>query len=285
MKIVKNIFEKISILSLDVVAGVVCGCLMFARQMHVSAGWPHYFVLGSSVWLIYTTDHLLDAFRKPNLVTLRHRFHFQHRMSLIVITMIVGLATIGIAFVFLSVKVLYFGVVTGCCTVAYLLIIHLFNKKYFFKEVWISILYTVGVWGSVAILASHMRQLDWVIVSLYFLLIFQDVLILACYEVEEDSQQQMFSSVHAQGIVRVYFWLKRISEAALASCVVGWMFFGETRFDSWVWATLTGIAGVLAAITYFPKVFRTSYLYRFLGDGILILPIVVVLLDYLYFRH
>lgn len=97
-KVSSGFFEKINILSLDVVAGSCAGMFFFGDMMRLSLPWFIYLLLGMAVWSIYTFDHLLDATSIPQLaLSKRHRFHQRHFKKLSIITMIITLSGIGLA--------------------------------------------------------------------------------------------------------------------------------------------------------------------------------------------
>ena len=85
--------------SLDVVAGAISSALFFARIMHVTSLPQGIISLGLSVWIIYTTDHLLDARRIKQLAsTERHRFHQNNFFILSVLLLLALLADVAIIF-------------------------------------------------------------------------------------------------------------------------------------------------------------------------------------------
>jgi len=279
LKILSRIYEKVSILSLDVVAGAVCCCAMFARQLQTPVSWAQYFVLGSSVWLIYTIDHLLDALRKPILISPRHRFHRHYRKLLLTVSVPLWIVTAGVAFSVLPLPVVWFGLSLGGCLTGYLVVTHFLPIRYFFKEGWVALLYTAGVWGNVAVLAPAIRPTDWFTVVVFGIIILQQAVQLAWYEAEEDTHQQMKSAVSKRGADQTHRWLKALIFEALVATMAGFTFLGDTVTDRCVWFTLIVIAVILLLITYFPACFRRGYTYRLLSDGILMLPLWIVIIS------
>ncbi|MDJ1471235.1 hypothetical protein [Xanthocytophaga flava] len=277
MKSVIAIYEKISILSLDVVAGAVCCSAMFARQMHIKIFWYQYFVLASSVWLIYTIDHLLDAFRNPVLVSPRHRFHKKYQKPLCILSAVVCVVTAGITFTKLPISVILFGMALGAAMLTYLALTHFFSFSFFFKEGWVACLYTLGVWGSVAVQTSHIRQSHLFTGCIFGIIILQQAMLLAWYESEEDTQQEMLSLMQRQNVTRLHLFLKMLIILALAATLGGLLLLNNTVLDQKVWLTLVIIASLLTFITFFPDRFREGYRYRFLSDGILLLPLWIII--------
>lgn len=280
MKIAISFYEKVSILSLDVVAGTMCCSAMFARQMHVSLLWQQYFVLASSVWIIYTIDHLLDALHKPILISPRHQFHKHYGKLLFIMCLILILITSCIAFVLLPVAVIWFGITLGGAMIVYLILTHFFPLPYFFKEGWVALLYTIGVWGSVAVQATSIRRIDWIAGFVFGILILQQAMLLAWYEANEDAQQQMSSLIQRQNTTYLHLFLKVLILAGLGVTLAGAIWLRDTYLDRWVWLTLGGIATLLTFITFFPRLFRHSYTYRLLSDGILMLPLWIVMVTW-----
>lgn len=255
------------------VVGAVCCSAMFARQMHVSVRWPQYVVLAGSVWLIYTLDHLLDAFRKPFLVSPRHRFHKQYWKTLTVLGLLVLFLTAGLAFTQLPLSVVHFGIVLGASLAGYLALAHFIKLPYFFKEGWVALLYTIGVWGSIAVQSLTLRLADWLTAGVFGIIILQQAMMLAWYETHEDTSQQMASLMQQQNSKRLHGLLKILIMMAVVASGVGFAWLEDSILDRAVWLTLLAITSMLAAITTYPDFFRPRYAYRLWSDGILMLPL------------
>ena len=58
-----RLIRFMNILSLDVVAGALLSSAFAAALLEVRPAVPYWMVLGMSVWIIYTADHLVDAYR------------------------------------------------------------------------------------------------------------------------------------------------------------------------------------------------------------------------------
>ena len=117
----RGIYTLIRILSLDVVAGALATGAMVTRIMKVSMPWSWWIVLPMSVWVMYTTDHLMDAYRlKEQAHTPRHLFHHQYFTLLAVIAAVSLLLCIGVMPWFLPVELVVMGVVVGLAAMAHL---------------------------------------------------------------------------------------------------------------------------------------------------------------------
>lgn len=127
---------------MDVAAGAVCSAAWFALLFGAQVK-PYAFIsLGLTVWIIYTTDHLLDvAHVKTPASTERHRFHQRHFTTLIIILAVAVLA--DIIFVFFIRKIIFqWGAVLATAMIFYFLI-----QRYliYVKELVVALLFSCGV--------------------------------------------------------------------------------------------------------------------------------------------
>jgi hypothetical protein len=134
-------------LSLDVVAGAACGGLLaeYAAGARMRPAW--WVALLTAVWSIYTTDHLLDAFRgRVPLPTHRHSFHRRHAAWLLVgLTLAIG---VGLAAAFaLRPAVRAFGFGLGAVVVTYLASAQGLVLRSLPKEPVAGAMYAAGIWG------------------------------------------------------------------------------------------------------------------------------------------
>src|SRR5690606_14638517 len=138
----RKFFQHVNALSLDVAIGTVCSALFFAKVMRVNVQPLTLLVLGLSVWVIYTTDHLMDAVKiKKAASSLRHQFHQRHYRFLKRFVIMVSLITACLLF-FIPNPVLLGGLFLSVLVIVYLFI-HLYLK--ILKEVCIAILYATGI--------------------------------------------------------------------------------------------------------------------------------------------
>ena len=115
-------WQYVNILSIDVSLGAVVGCAFFARILGISL-LPHAMIsLGLIVWVIYTVDHLVDAYHSQALpATERHRFHKRHAKQLLMAAIVAGILIAGEVFLVRK-PVLFAGMGLGILVIAYLLL-------------------------------------------------------------------------------------------------------------------------------------------------------------------
>jgi hypothetical protein len=135
-------YRFFNLISLDVVLGAVCCSLFFSKILQQPLRPLPLAILALTVWCVYTFDHLRDGIRlnrQPS--ALRHGFHRSHFSILKTLLGIGTLANLLLA-IFLPVPILATGFIIGALVGLYLLLHH---RMRWAKEIFISILYTVGI--------------------------------------------------------------------------------------------------------------------------------------------
>ncbi len=270
--------KTVQALSIDVALGAMCSSALFCRMMGVAPlPWPQLLILGGTVFVIYTADHQLDIYRmQPPPITQRHRFHWQHRRMLRMVAGIVMVLLAVGAFISLPRSVFLYGILLAGAVSAYLLVVSRLPetkaKIWFHKEILIAALYTAGVWGSVAVRAVALEPSHRLSGIIFGLLALQNLALFSYYEWEEDITQQQRSLARAWGKRTVRIGVFMLSGLLLSLLIAaGGLVQSTTEMVSLV--TLWAMALILLALTLAPGYFRTNHRYRWLGDGIFLLPV------------
>ena len=181
----------INLLSLDVVTGSLLSGVFAAHVMKVSPGWAYWVVLGSSVWIIYTLDHLVDAMRlKADAHTTRHLFAFKNSYILVGAVGVLAVLDVFLVLRFLEKKVLIFGLAMGVLALVYFLVLHHGKSRQSIlvqKEIIVALVYTAGIWGVPVLYAEPLltNSLALLIVG-FFALALMNTLLLAIRDYATD---------------------------------------------------------------------------------------------------
>lgn len=183
-------FRILNTLSIDVVIGSVFSTFFVAKLLSVDPNWAFWISFPISVWIIYTLDHLVDASRlKSAAHTYRHRFHYMHLKKLIFIIIVLSIIDSIIILMWLQKELIFFGLLLILLTIFYLLFLY-FNtntKIPLFKEIFVSTIYTLGIWGGpISISNFNINSSQILLLIIFLLLVLSDVLLLSYYEVESD---------------------------------------------------------------------------------------------------
>ena len=201
------IYEKLNLLSLDVVAGACSGMYFFADLMKLELSWKIYLLLALAVWSIYTFDHLLDAkkVQGPSR-TQRHRFHQKHFNLLLVFMAVAVVAGLFLAFWFLpTMKMLGSGLILAFLTLSSMVGLRLGgNKTAVVKELSTALFYVSGlVLAPFLYFDFSFSSNNWLFyVGAYLLLAWFNLVFLSYLDGEEDSADGHSSVVTVIGKVK-----------------------------------------------------------------------------------
>ncbi|MEQ8903662.1 UbiA family prenyltransferase [Ekhidna sp.] len=256
---ISRAYRAAQILSIDIVIGVVILLRFFCAQFQVSPGWEVYVLLGGAVWLIYTADHLRDAERSVKSKRERYIFHRRHRKALVLIALSVLMLITPLIF-FIPIILFLGGLALTVFSFIYLLIQHKLSKS-FSKELYVAIVYSFGIL-MVPMLLN--QSFEWGTFILLFLLTFTNLIIFSRYEREED-EIDGFNSIATQ-----------LSENNLKRLILALLSVGLAlsllTFNTLHLYFFVGFS-IYAMMLIFPVSFKKNHLYRTVGDGVFLLPI------------
>lgn len=265
-------YRWLNILSIDVAIGaIVCG-YFFSRIAEVTLRPAGLATLGLSVWIIYTTDHLVDALSLKGLAsTARHRYHQLHFWELIIAEML-ALVAVGILLFFIRPEVFLGGAVLLALVGIYMLVNRYLN---YLKEIMVAVLYCAGI-----LLPSGMRVEDPMAflirpeTTMLFLVALLNLLIFSWFEIETDREDGYpsfaghFGARPTRKVIMILFIVQFL--IPLVSWIAG-------VFSSYQ-LILLSMTLVLGIIFLLPEYFGKSDRYRLLGDAIFLLPVLFFLL-------
>ena len=264
-------------LSLDVVAGAIISSLFIAKVTGVSLTFPMLAGLGIAVWLIYTADHLWDAYKVTGKArNPRHAFHQRHFKLLgasAILMLLLGLYNI----LYLPWPTVRLGLVLGGLTGVYFGIFHLFRQNTrWHKEFLAAMVYTVGIFTAPISLVER-PDVKWLFLFLAFLLLATiNLLLFPIFELHTDQKDTMKSIATELGVKKVRGILSALFLALFFILCLGLILSNDpiwitAQFILWI------MTFVLLALFLKPSVFHPNSAYRILGDGIFFLPIISLL--------
>jgi len=265
-----RLYHFLNLLSIDVALGAVASAAFFGRILHVHVLPQGFTLLGLIVWLIYTADHLLDAWSmKETAISERHRFHQKHFLIIIIVFAVVGMIAVALMFM-IRVQLITAGIVFGTFVVTYLLV----NRwlKYF-KELAGSLLYTGGIllpaWTLQNQSFTNNQQL---LIGIFTLIVLTNMLIFARFSMEEDKLNQQKSLATVLGVRSMNVLIRLV----VASCVLV-MIYALTKEISAELAVLF-LMELALVLVFELEYFRVNDRYRAYGDAVFLLPAIVILL-------
>jgi len=142
MKEIILLYRYCSYLSIDVAFGAVICSVFFGQILNVQPKLYSLASLGLSVWIIYTTDHLLDAAKQKAEASLqRHLFHQRNYKIIMIVLVAVILIDILLLF-YLHPSIIKSGILLSVMIIFYLTLQQRLGP---FKEIVVALLYSAGV--------------------------------------------------------------------------------------------------------------------------------------------
>ncbi len=145
---VSRLLLGLNLFSLDAPLVAVAWQWAISRETGVLLDWHYYFILGGSVWCIYTADRLIDASRlQPSETPASRRlFSLRHFTPLLLICASATLAMVLLSVAWLPSPVLLKWVVLGGAVAGYFLLVHgvLGNPLAIPKEFLVALLFAAG---------------------------------------------------------------------------------------------------------------------------------------------
>lgn len=272
MERIINGYRTLNILSIDVALGAIISAMFFARLVGASLQAQEIGVLGITVWLIYTADHLLDALRiKTVAATNRHRFHQVHFKVISVICLLLLLLDVALIY-YLQASVLMWGFRLSVLVMLYFLVQ---RKLIFFKELVGSILYSSGVLLPAFVAAPESFSGYVACLALLFVFIaFTNLVLFSLFDQEHDQLHQHSSLTTLLGRKATRVCLKIIFALQL-----GLSFYVMFTFPTAIPETIIIVAMVLVLFMVFvnERWFATGDRYRLAGDAIFLFPLLLSL--------
>ncbi len=245
---------------------VICG-LFFSKLLVVNFSLPELIVLGFSVWIIYSADHLLDVSRfKWPASTMRHRFYQKHFKVL----MVTNLVCIGIVLLLLT-RVSTDTIMLGMFLIP-VVTVYLFFQKYFgfAKEFFGAVLYSAGVLLPALSIKLHLDVGQSLVVIQFVMVAWINLLVFSVFDKQTDEQDQHVSFVTKWGeknAIRLTIILFAISGALTV-----FQFSQPYAKESLLIFTMEL---VLTSMIVFRSYFAQSDRFRFLGDAVFLFPLAI----------
>ncbi|MBN3521538.1 hypothetical protein JYB62_16120 [Algoriphagus lutimaris] len=273
MNSVKELYQRLTWLSLDVVFGAMGGMLFFSKLLRVPLHWTIYALLGMAVWAIYTFDHLMDARVHPIGSKMdRHGFHQKHGFALWFLLIIVGLVGLyGAYMVFGIGEELFAGGILGMIILLVMLIIRKLPPTYhWLKELNTAIFYVIGI-ALLPFLRFSFFDWTWetgITTAGYIALAYLNLIMLSYLDAGKDQASGYGSLVSVlpkdqlNGVIRI-----------LSIMIILVFFCGVIFLPSFykVFSSLILIMGLIHYLTFFNKRL-SSYQIRYRMEATFFLP-------------
>ncbi len=275
MKQLIRIYQLFSLLNLDVVAGAVGFVYTAVALFPVKIPTYQIVILSSTVWIIYTSDRLLDTFRNPQVLTTRHQFQYTNRKASLVVLFVLVAVNLLLFLIHKPMKLIMGGMLVSVFMLVYLLIkqgVSFRKKSFLLKEIFIACCYSMGI---MLLPFSNCETWpgDWSLLMGYiFLIALINVFVIGSFEEKEDllfGEKSMVHWIPSAWVVRLC-----ILFSIMAIALAGMLFTHHP-----VTLALIALPILLLVPLFFREKFARHNLYRLWEDGMLMLPVPVLIFD------
>lgn len=276
---IAKIIYTARILSLDIAAGA-CVCTLFiAKFLKVALPFSCVLALGICIWLIYTIDHLLDAWRiKHQAHSARHYFHQKYFKTITVFFLLLALCSASLLFALPKVVIQWGIVLILWVSVYFLLLFYLRPTLLFQKELAAAILYTSGVFLAPVSLSNQPFTESLLIVFIQFLFIaLMNLITFSFFEKEMDHVDGHISLVKLAGTKITRWLLTGLGMIVTSSSLFFLIIVPITSSLFKAELLMFGMALTLLAMVLKPSIFRRNEIYRVIGDSIFFYPLLMLL--------
>jgi 4-hydroxybenzoate polyprenyltransferase len=264
-----NFYKLLNALSIDVALGAVCCSVGFAHLLHVPLSVYSLSSLGLTVWIIYTTDHLLDAKRiEKTASSQRHKIHQIYFKPIAAMLLLAIVMDIFLLF-FISKQLVYYGFLLSCIIALYLF----FNRRLrSTKEFLAAALYFSGVFlPIVSTGGTKILSVTSTIIS-FFITVLINMILFSWFDVQVDlkDDSKSIAVIFGDRIIGRFLIMLFVIQAVLLSI------FAYTLTPSLI------VMGAMNAVLFFlyfkRKTFQRNENYRLLGDAVFFFPVAYYLL-------
>jgi hypothetical protein len=255
-------------LHFDIALGAVGSSYWLGLLLGNSLSMEIALTLGLAVWVIYLSDHLLDAHRYAHRSMNRYGFYLKNRKWLLAAIVLGLLAGIYPALQ-LPEYIFTYGLGIGAMVLFYLGVVQLF--PYFsrlFKELWVALLYACGI-GLPYFALPDNSELYLLMLWVFFLALCT-LLMYSIIEEPDDIAMGLPSLAKTVGASR----LLKLHDTLLAFVFV-LLLYGFYTFQSILWLLPAGVMFILALIL---RKYSSTFRHRCLGEGIFLMPWLSILL-------
>ena len=278
---IKSVLNKFQYLSFDVVIGAVASTGMVAKLLEVKPPALFWYVLASSVWCVYASDHLFDVINHRKTFSSKRRIFFVKNFNIILL----GVILIAISDVLLSIFIFPFrffiwGLVLAFFTLIYLLLVFFKrNKKHWYiqKEFFVAIIYSTGIWIFPIFNSKTINIIDFVFFVIFFLIVWASILLIAIFEINADKKDNFSSFPISKGKKMSYFIIKMLLIISLILIATTFI-TSSSLLHIYVSIFFLLMTISLYLILKFEKQFSKNNIYRFWIEAVFYLPFFIYLL-------
>jgi len=278
-----KIYRNLHFLSIDIVLGALASSCFAARLFGTDPGWIWWITLALTVWLLYTGDHMLDAWKHRKKVEREmHYFMLKHRKLVIYSLGVVAVVNFILIINLLDKELFKYALVLAGLVLLFYAMRHVFRKNRILKipgEFFVMILYMAGTWLGPAVALEGDFEAGHGMIALIFLgVLLMNLGVISIYDIKLDSRMGIASLANLLGAKRTKNLLSGTAIAVYLVSLLQFLVFEMDRFSQYA-LILTGMCTILLLVLYYPTRFRKNDYFRLAADAVLFMGFLALLIS------
>ncbi len=275
LKAIIRLHFILQVLSAEIIAGAIISywaISAFFRCPGIPAITP---VLAICIWIVYAGDRVLDNTNK-NIPTKRHHFYRRFKVPILVISVVLALLA-GLCLFQIPSHILWIGTALTLLISLYFLLLLYF--KIWYKELFAAVLYSSGVLLAPLSSLPHSFHFFHLIFALqFFAIVMVNLLIFSWYDRENDQVSRQISIILYLGEHTSRILIYALLYISFTVVLVSMAWYPETN-NKVMQFCLFLMNAMLFLIFKFQKFFHKNEIYRSIGDGIFVLPVIYLIYE------
>ena len=272
-----NFFRLINALSIDIALGAVFSSRLVYYALEITPEWQYDLLLGFTVWLIYSADHLMDARNiKGKATSFRHWIHQEYFRPIAVLGALVLGLCLYVSMNFLSFEEFSAGIaLLGFVVLHQYLNLGLKRLHFLFgKEIRIVLGYSLGISLIPLVNSRQISSEIFLLIFCLFLIALANLLFFGMFEKDADRKDNLKGiGVH---------WkkenIKKTANYSMIFCLIGCLIYFFLYPASIIPVVLLSMLVILMLAFQIESRVSHSDIYRSIGDGVFLMPAVLFLL-------
>ena len=270
----------LQIFSIDVVLGTITIGYLATKLLNVEANPYWWVILPLSVWVVYSIDHVIDSLKNKNIAVIyRHRFHYLHRKPIIIMIVIAALTSVILSILYLDYQIIRMGLALSAFIASYFALMYfLLQKQSIFlqKELIIAIVYTTGIFMAPLFWSNQLPSFPIIIVLfIIFMLAWLEGIMISWFDFDNDIKDGHISFTVIAGKRNTRYFLI-LGHMLIEIVTIILLILVPLNIIFWTLLILLVMNLLLGLVILFPDSFYKNSYYRFIGETVFILPILII---------
>jgi hypothetical protein len=232
--------------------------------------------------LLYTGDHLLDAWKNRKKIQRElHYFLMKNRKSMVFSMGVVAVVDVMLILNLLDQELMKFALVLAGLVLLFYAMRHIFRKNRLLSvpgEFFVLVLYMAGTWLGPAVAMEDGFVAAHGMIAIGFAgVLLMNLGVISLYDIKLDSRMGITSLANLLGVKRTRGLLLGTAIAIYFVSILQFLVFEMDRYFQYA-LILTGMTTILLMVLYYPSLFRKNDYFRLAADAVLFMGFLSLLI-------